>query len=239
MSKTIAIVGAGPGVGLSLAERFGAEGFRAVLIARSRANLDALVAQLKTKGVEAKGYVADVIDRALLTDALARAAKEFGPIEVLAYGPKTEGSDLRTPRLIDVVNEQLHLDVSVLGAVAAVQAVLPAMLERKSGGLLFTTAVSAQYPVTFTASFGVAAGAALNYARVLNQDLKADGIYSGIVSIAGLVVQRGEEHGASPSGLPLVAAQDVADTHWRLFTERDAIEAIVGDGAKIKAMAGM
>lgn len=238
MTRAIAVVGAGSGIGLAVAERFGAEGFAVALIARNPARLDSLAGRLKGQGIETAGFAADVLDRPGLGRALAAAADRFGGIEVLEYGPKPTLA-VKQPRVIDVENEQLHLDLSVLGAVAAVQSVLPGMLERKSGALLFTTAASAQYPVTFTASFGVAAGAALNYARVLHQDLKADGIYAGIVSVAGLVVPRGEETGESPTGLPLVAAQDVADAHWRLYEERATIEAIVGDGARIKAMAGL
>ncbi|PUZ25858.1 hypothetical protein DCC81_16525 [Chitinophaga parva] len=61
------------------------------------------------------------------------------------------------------------------------------MLKRKNGSILFTTASSAQRPINLTASFGVAAGALLNYAWLLNTDLKEDNIYAGIVSIAALV----------------------------------------------------
>jgi NAD(P)-dependent dehydrogenase (short-subunit alcohol dehydrogenase family) len=238
MSKTIAIVGAGPGVGLAVAERFAGEGFCVALIARNPESLDLLVARLREKHIDAAAFPADVCDRPALTQALGRAAAHFGTIDVLEYSPTPTSSTLRTPRAIDVDNEQLHLDLGVLGAVASVQAVLPAMLERKSGALLFTTAASAQYPVTFTASFGVAAGATLNYARVLYQDLQPDGIYAGIVSIAGLVVQRGEEGRPSPTGLPLVSAQDVADAHWRLYTQRDTPETFVGDSKRIAALAG-
>jgi NADP-dependent 3-hydroxy acid dehydrogenase YdfG len=240
MSKTIIIVGAGPGVGLAVAERFGAEGFRVGLVARNPASLAGLVEELKANGIEAAGFAADVMDRSGLVKAIGEAEARFGAIDVLEYGPKpTVPLTTMTPRNIDVDNEAQHLGLSVLGAVAAVRAVLPGMLARKSGALLFTTAASAQYPVPFTASFGVAAGATLNYARVLNQDLKVDGIYAGIVSVAGLVVPKGQETGPSPSGLPLMTAGDVADAHWRLYTERAPIEAFVGDAAKIKAIAGL
>jgi short-subunit dehydrogenase len=236
MSKTIAIVGAGPGVGRAVAQRFGREGFKVALIARNADKLNELATSLEQDGIEAAAFAADVRDRAALTQALKDAAR-LGPIEVLEYSPSPDRDTLRPPRLIDVENERFHLELGVLGAVAAVQAVLPGMLERKSGALLFTTAASSLYPVSFTASFGVAAGAARNYARVLYQDLKADGIYAGIVSIAGLVVERGQENAPSPTGLPLVVAQDVADLHWQLFTQRDQPEAIAGDIEVIKRFA--
>lgn len=52
MSKTIMIIGAGPGVGLHVVHRFGKEGFNAALIAGSKANLDAYVAKLKDNGLK-------------------------------------------------------------------------------------------------------------------------------------------------------------------------------------------
>lgn len=238
MPRTIAIVGAGPGVGFAVAERFGRERFRVALIARNATRLNALVEQLQAKHVEAAAFPADVRDRPALTRALQGAASRLGSIDVLEYQPTATPETLRTAKAMDVENEQYHLDLAVLGAITAVQAVLPGMLERKSGSLLFTTAASAQYPVPFTASFGVAAGAARNYARVLHQELAADGIYAGIVAIAGIVVQRGEETHPSFAGLPTLTPQDVADVHWRLHTERNMSEAFAGDLKVIQALSG-
>lgn len=235
MSKTIVIVGAGPGVGMAVAQRFGVEGFKVGLIARNSEKLAGLVKDLQAQGIEAAAFTADVCDRVGLCAALKQAIARFGAIDVLEYSPTPTGDSLKSPKNMTEDNEQFHLNLGVLGAITAVNTALPAMQGRHNAAILFTTAVSAQYPVTFTASFGVAAGATLNYARVLNQDLAADGIYVGIVSIAGLVVQRGKDHGVSPNkGLSLIAAQDIADLHWDLYTKRDRIEAIIGDTEVIK-----
>jgi NADP-dependent 3-hydroxy acid dehydrogenase YdfG len=244
MSKTIAVVGAGPGVGLGVAEKFGSEGFRVALISRDAGHLADLARQLQARGIEAAGFPADVRDRPALAAALAQAAARLGPIDVLEYGPVPPREAMRTPRLIDVAAEQVQLDVAVLGAITAVQAVLPGMLAQRAGTLLFTTAASAQYPVPMTASFGVAAGALLNYVRLLHQDLKAEGIHAGIVAIAGLVVRPGEDAGkyaghGLPAGLPLLSPQDVAQAHWALHTGRDRVEAFVGNPGFAKALAGL
>jgi len=47
MQKTIAIVGAGPGLGLSIAKQFGANGYKVALIARRKESLDQLVTSIK------------------------------------------------------------------------------------------------------------------------------------------------------------------------------------------------
>ncbi|MGO4427728.1 SDR family NAD(P)-dependent oxidoreductase [Streptomyces sp. MCAF7] len=57
---TIAIVGAGPGLGLSIAKVFGGHGFDVALVSRSKDKLDALVAQLAQAGITAEGFPADV-----------------------------------------------------------------------------------------------------------------------------------------------------------------------------------
>jgi NADP-dependent 3-hydroxy acid dehydrogenase YdfG len=238
MSKVIAIVGAGPGVGLAVARKFGQEGFKVALLSRDTEKLDSMASQLNASNIEAAVFAADVLDRPGLTAELNRVIERFGKIDVLQFSPTMTPDTLRTPIEIDVENEQFHLDFSVLGAITSVRTVLPQMLERGDGGLLFTTAASAQYPVTFTASFGVAAGALLNYVRVLNQELTPKGIHAGIVSIAGLVVQEGDENRPNPKQLPLVTAQDIAEIHWNLYTKRDRAEVFAGDINRIMAMTG-
>jgi short-subunit dehydrogenase len=60
--KTLIIIGAGPGLGLSLAKRFGERGFQVALVARSGARLDALANELDGLGIAGRGFVADVLD---------------------------------------------------------------------------------------------------------------------------------------------------------------------------------
>ena len=84
---TIAIVGAGPGLGLAIARIFGSRGFDVALISRSREKLASLVAELAEDGITAAAFPADVRDRPALTQALADAASRFGRIDVLEFSP--------------------------------------------------------------------------------------------------------------------------------------------------------
>ncbi|WP_442819717.1 SDR family NAD(P)-dependent oxidoreductase [Streptomyces sp. NBC_00841] len=84
---TFALVGAGPGLGLVTARRFGAAGHSVALFSRSANHLDDLVAALDGDGVQAGGFAADVLDSASLTAALQAAAEALGPVEILQYSP--------------------------------------------------------------------------------------------------------------------------------------------------------
>lgn len=76
--STLAIVGAGPGLGAAVARRFGREGFAIALVSRDQAKLDAMAAELVDDGVTARGYSADVRDAAALEAALTTAADDLG-----------------------------------------------------------------------------------------------------------------------------------------------------------------
>lgn len=56
---TFALIGAGPGLGLATARRFGAAGHPVALISRSAAHLDGLVAELEGDGIQARRYTAE------------------------------------------------------------------------------------------------------------------------------------------------------------------------------------
>jgi NAD(P)-dependent dehydrogenase (short-subunit alcohol dehydrogenase family) len=228
MSKVIAVIGAGPGVGLAVAQRFGREGFNVALVSRNADKLAGLVKQLNDEGITASAHPADVSDEPGLAAALASIMSHYGHIDVLEFGPTARPDTLRSARNTDVENEKFHLNIAVLGAITAVRAVLPSFLERKSGTLLFTTASSAKHPTNLSASFGVAAGAALNYARVLNEDLKPEGIHAGIVCIAALV-SRPDNPIPEGLGYPVVSSAQVAEAHWEHYVERADCEKFVGE----------
>ncbi|MEV5438919.1 SDR family NAD(P)-dependent oxidoreductase [Streptomyces sp. NPDC052682] len=75
---TFALVGAGPGLGLAAARRFGAAGHTVALIARDGEKLDGLTADLARDGIQARGYPADVLDIESLTAALHAAKWAWG-----------------------------------------------------------------------------------------------------------------------------------------------------------------
>lgn len=72
----------------------------------------------------------------------------------------------------------------MLGAVAAGRAVLPAMLERGSGTLLFTSGISAVHPPALLGNIGIAAAGLRNYALSLAETLAGRGVHVGPIAAA-------------------------------------------------------
>ena len=219
--STIAVVGAGPGLGLSIARRFASEGFDVALIARSRERVETLAQQLVTEGFTAAGFSADVTDRSALTDALDGAGKHFGGIDVLEYspGPKVvpgQPLEMTTAGPLDVTPENLQPEIEyyLYGAVTAARAVLPRMRQNGTGTLLFTTGGGSINPVAQLANINAAAAALRNWALNLHQALDGTGVYAAHVAISAWI----------GTGEPESAPETIAETYWRLHTERNDAE---------------
>ncbi|TMG97331.1 MAG: SDR family NAD(P)-dependent oxidoreductase, partial [Betaproteobacteria bacterium] len=78
------VTGAARGIGLSIAERFGAEGARVACFDVSAARLQPAVAGLAERGIEARAYAADVGRRDAVAAAFEAVERDFGaPVGVL------------------------------------------------------------------------------------------------------------------------------------------------------------
>jgi NADP-dependent 3-hydroxy acid dehydrogenase YdfG len=217
---TIAIVGAGPGLGLSIAKVFGARRFDVALIARSKDSLDALVDELAQAGITAAGFPADAGDGDQLAAALSAAIARFGRIEVLEFSPHA-GLSMTAPKEVTVETLRPQIDSLLFGAVAAVQAVLPGMIEAGSGTLLFTTGGGAVTPYPMLADINIAQAGQRNWAINLHNTLAAEGVYAANVAINLMI---GTE---APEGVPHRSPDEIALDYWTLHTDRTQAEHVI------------
>ena len=214
---TIAIVGAGPGLGAAVARRFGAEGFSVALISRDQTKLDALAAQLQDGGLVARGYAADVRDPATLEAALERAAAELGPISVLQYSPLPSRDYLKP--VLDMTPELAleALRFSALGLIHAVRSVLPAMRAAGEGSIILINGGTSVKARSDFAGTSIAFPAESAYGEMLHDALEGEGI--GVVQ---LVI---------PGGIPKLRLEngidDVAERIWELHRSHGAFRTML------------
>lgn len=236
-SPTLAVFGVGPGFGLSVARRFGREGFRVALVARDTDRLDTFVKALDAEGITAAAFPADLLDRDRLPAVLDAITDRFGPVDVLEYSPGGMGNLLArfTATLdTDVAALEFPLDLLTRAPITLIRAVLPGMIERGAGGLLVTQAVSAIRPLGFAANAGAAMAATRSYLHNLHVALAEKGVYVGTMTI-GAVIGRSavaEAVGADPSvarfETETLDPDELADRYWRMYTTRDQFEEVVG-----------
>ncbi|MET8082155.1 SDR family NAD(P)-dependent oxidoreductase [Streptomyces sp. NPDC005303] len=220
---TVTIVGAGPRLGLAIARTFGSRGFDVALIARDRERLERLVGTLAADGVNAAAFPADVLERDALVQALKGAADEFGGIDVLEYSPASAngGGTLTSPSETDPSHVQREMEFQFYGAIAATNAVLPAMRESGAGTLLYTTGAGSVVHVPKAANVSTASAALRNWAINLRKELAGTGIQAAHVALDVTI--------AAPTfyGQPKATADQISPVYWDLHaTDRDKAEFI-------------
>ncbi len=214
---SIIIVGAGPNLGLAVARRFGREGLAIGLVSRTQSKLDDLAGQLEADGLRAAGAAADIREADALTEAITTLADRLGPVAVLEFSPLPAREFMKPILETGVDDVRGPLEFSVLGAVAATQAVIGPMREVGRGTILFTTGGAAINPYPARAGVGISFAGEVAYARMLHDELASEGVHVAHTAVGGRIEPGGDHEPA-----------DVAEVLWRQHTERDRFQTRLG-----------
>jgi len=142
----VLVTGAGRGIGKRLAIGFALKGARVGLLARSKAELDLCHLEIEHQGGAALRIRADVCDYEQVSAALERMRVQFGsPVQVLVcaaaflgpIGPFVETSPKSWHEIVQT---------NLIGVMNACRAVLPQMIERRSGKILVIAGVGGVLP---------------------------------------------------------------------------------------------
>jgi NAD(P)-dependent dehydrogenase (short-subunit alcohol dehydrogenase family) len=196
------IVGAGQGIGRSVALRFAREGMDVALIARRPA--EQLADEVAELGVPVLALTADSTDERALTSALDHAAEKLGPPDVLVYNAAIIQAD--APGELPA---RRHLDawaVNVVGALTSAAHVAPGMAERGSGSIIITGGMPEPDPRYVSLSLGKAGVRAL--VTLLDKQFGPSGVHVATVTVAG-VVAPGTAYDPD----------DIAEHYWRLHAQ--------------------
>lgn len=218
---TIAIIGAGKGLGAAVARRFGAEGFAVGLISRHQGRLDALAAELSADGIQAQGFTADVRDPASIAAALEQVTETLGPIEVLQYSPLPQKDFMRPVLETTPADLVGPVEFSIYGPVAAVHQVVPGMrfLGEDKGTILFVNGGSAVKPGRNVTGTSIAFAGQAAYVELLHEVLAEEGIHVAQLIIGGQIIEGDEEKD------PDVLAEHLWNLHAKRDTFRQKISA--------------
>jgi short-subunit dehydrogenase len=181
--KVVLITGASSGFGMDAARLFAYEGCKVVLTARRIDRLQEIAARIQKDGGEAIAVPVDVVDRKEITIMVQTVLDLYDRIDILfnnaGFGRLAWLDNMTADRDIDT-----QIAVNLTGLIHVTHAVLPGMLERRSGHIINMSSVAGWIaPPTYTiysaTKFGVRAFTDALRREVQPFGVDVSGIYPG------------------------------------------------------------
>ncbi|PKR55709.1 SDR family oxidoreductase [Thalassospira marina] len=176
-AKTAAITGAASGIGLECARNLLEAGCRVVLIDRAEDRLNQICAEL---GPNAMPMVVDLMDNKAVDGILDGIIAKVGHLDIFhanagAYvgGKVAEGDPDEWDRV---------LNLNINAAFRSIRAVLPHMVERKSGDIIVTSSIAGLVPVVWEPIYTASKFAVQAFVHTLRRQVADQGIRVGAVA---------------------------------------------------------
>jgi short-subunit dehydrogenase len=223
MSQSIAVFGAGPGLGQAMARRYAREGYAVTLVARRSERLEGMARELTSAGATVHVITADLAD----TSATPRLAEQIrarsGNLDALYYAPTPETGFVPAARLTPQHAESF-MPLIFYTMVALVQEFLPHMLEQGDGAILTAQGGSTVQGLPNMSGPSPAQAAQRNYLQALHAEVAGRGVYVGMLYIGAAIKNSAfhtELEQAKAAGNPVwematVEPEHLADLLWAM-----------------------
>ena len=193
MNGIALITGASAGLGVDFARQLSAKGKRLVLVARRKDRLDALAAELgNARAVEMDLGEAGAADR-LMADLAAHGEQVELLVNNAGFGLTGRFAEL------DGQRQRQMIDLNCGALVELAHAVLPGMIERKSGAILNVASTAAFQPGPGMAVYFATKAFVLSFSEALHEEVKGQGIKVSALCPGPTATEFGQVAGFSPS----------------------------------------
>ena len=173
----VVVTGGASGIGKAAAEAFAAEGCRVAVWDRAESAPEIARTLGASHGVEALGLVVDITREMAVKDAVEETQRRLGLIDHLVHAAAVGSGKFGFPFTNLTPDDwRRPLEVNVLGMVNVAHAVVPAMIARKQGTLVFLGSVAGQNGSQTDPPYSAAKAAGINFAICLAKDLAPHGI---------------------------------------------------------------
>jgi hypothetical protein len=181
---TALVTGASSGIGRLLALRLAQEGARVALVARREAELEAIAAEIRARSGEALVLPCDIADSSQAAAAAARALEQFGAIDILVNNAGYGGQ--RTFLDWDIEDMERIMRVNYFGTLYFTKALLPGMVERGRGWVVFVSSVTGRIASPEKTAYAATKFAMTGFAEALSMEVEGAGVhlltvYPGVV----------------------------------------------------------
>lgn len=178
--RTALVTGAGKGLGRAIALGFAGAGADVVLMARTRADLDAVAREVEALGRQAMVAVADATDSQQVDAVVEQAMARFGRLDVLAHAA---GGSLRKPS-VDVTDEEWDgvIAANLSSTFKVCRAVGRRMLAQGSGSIINLASTAGMRGRPGNAPYSAAKAAVINLSRALAMEWAPKGVRVNVLA---------------------------------------------------------
>jgi len=191
-NRGVLITGAGRGIGKRLALGFAAAGAHVGLLARSKAELDLAKLEIEHAGGVALRFRADVRDLEQISAAVDRMRVHFGSLDILIAAAGSQGPigplvNVKPSEFADAV------EINLMGVLHACQAVLPHMIERRSGKIIVLSGGGAAYARPNFAAYAASKAAVVRMVETLAEEVRDKNIQVNCMAPGGTYTSMTDE----------------------------------------------
>jgi len=206
--KVALVTGAGRGIGRAIALAFAEEGAAVALIARSRADLAGVAAEIRERGGRALAVPTDVTQDAAVESAVESVAGELGRLDILVTSAGTASFAPVADSKPGDWDAMLALNLRAV--MVCCRAALPTMMRQRSGTILNLASIAAKRALPGSAVYTATKMAVIGFSRVLAEELRLHGVRVGVLVPGAVDTPLWDTLGSSPPRDKMLRPEDVA-----------------------------
>ena len=172
--RTAVVTGAGRGIGAAIARALASEGMSVLLAARTRADVDAVAAELSARGAKAHAAACDVTDERSVRALGHEANAKLGKVDILVNNAGVSSSAPLRKLTLDEWNRVLA--VNATGVFLCTREFAPAMAERGWGRVITIASTSGLEGGRYIAHYCASKHAAVGFTRAAALELEDRGV---------------------------------------------------------------
>lgn len=172
--KVALVTGAGKGIGKAVAIALAKEGVNVGLMARTEKDLAAVAEEIKASGVNVAYATADISNRGAVEESILKIQQELGDINILINNAGTG----TFAKFLDLEPEAWEnmIKVNLFGVYYATRAVLPSMIEKKSGDIINISSTAGKTGAAVTSAYSASKFGVFGLSESLMQEVRKHNI---------------------------------------------------------------
>lgn len=190
-NKIALVTGAGKGIGKAIALALAAEGVHVGLLARTGKDLQNVADEITAKGGKAAFATADISKIEEVNAAVAKITGELGNIDILINnaGTGTFGKFLE----LEPEAWENQVRINLFGVYYATRAVLPQMIERKSGDIINISSTAGKTGAAVTSAYSASKFGVFGLTESLMQEVRKHNIRVTALAPSTIVTELAEK----------------------------------------------